>query len=97
MSKKVYLHVYGSDYAAMNFDFVYKKQAFYEEMVRDGLQNKTINEEMYYIEVVIREFNEVDDDFVAFVKKDIIGYDQSEHYNIFEVTPVDKNELDKQQ
>lgn len=86
-SKSVFLHVYGGDYSAMIFDQSYKPQEVYEDMMKKGEQHRVIDEEDY-IEIRIKEFNKVDDEFLSWVKNTLCDYDELKSEDIFEIRPI---------
>ena len=89
MAKRVFLYVYGGDYSAVEFDGTYDEQIVYEEMVKEGETHKIIEgEDDFYAEVEIKEFDDIDDDFINFMKNRLCDYDNLKASDIFEVKPL---------
>lgn len=91
MSKRVFLHVDGEDYSAMEFEKKYsndERQALYEDLVKAGKKSITIEEDDIYANVKIVEFGEIDDEFISFVFDKFVDYDVTKATDIFEVKPV---------
>ena len=86
--KQVFLYVSGDDKAAMNFDSSFNRQDYYEQMVKDGVTERVIDEDIFYAEIEIKEFKAVDKEFVEFIRGNFIDYDYSKDSDFFEVTPV---------
>lgn len=67
---------YGTDYAALSFEQKYRGVAV--EEVIDNLQNyQDDSNEEYYLEV--KEFGDIDMEFVNFLRTDLIDYDHQKH------------------
>lgn len=81
--KRVFLYVGGSDYSALDFSENYIEQQFYEEMLKEGVQEKIIDKGEIYTEVYIKEFGEIDDNFISFIRDNFIEY--AKDTNFFEV------------
>lgn len=81
MANTVVLLVYGDgDYGAMTFEQNYDSQVVYENMVAEGVTEKTINyEDDDYgdedLHVSIYEFGEVDPSFIDFMCNEFLDYD----------------------
>lgn len=86
--KRVFLHVSGDDHSAMVFSREYNTQDFYEQMVKDGVTEKVVDEDDFYAEIEIKEFRSVDEEFIEFIRDNFIDYDYSKDSDFFEVTPV---------
>ena len=84
--KRVFLYVTGDDYSAMEFNEDYDKQLFYEDMVKEGVEKKIIDNGILYAEVYIYEFGSIDENFLYFVKNTIQDEDQSKQSDFFEVS-----------
>lgn len=88
MSKTVVLMVYGDgDFGAMTFEQNYDAQEVYEEMVAEGVTQKTITheDEKYRDEdlyVSIHVFGEIDMDFVSLIFDEFVDYDDLKRQNI---------------
>lgn len=89
MSKRVFLYVRGGDYSAMTFRGNYNVQEFYEDMVKEGVTDKTINTDSFCADITIKEFGEVDSEFIGFVFDNLCDYDHLKDADIFEVKPVE--------
>lgn len=83
--KKVFLYVSGGDFSAMCFEQEYNIQEFYEEMIKKGITKTTIETDLVYANVEIKEFNDIDDSFIAFIRNNFIDYDMSKDRDFFEV------------
>lgn len=84
MTKRVFLLVTGDEYSAMTFSQEYNAQEFYESMVADGETERELEDGT----VEIKEFGAVDDEFIQFIRDEIMDYDQSKDTDFFEVKPV---------
>lgn len=82
MSK--FLYVKGNDYAALNFEEKYNPQEFYNQMVVENVTEKILKDD-FYAEVEIKEFGVIDPDFLSFVQHELRDYDDTKHWDIFEV------------
>lgn len=92
MEKSVFLYVTGDggDYGAMYFEEQYDPQKVYEEMLAEGVTVKSLAHPEYddeFIDVAIREFGAVDDEFVFFVFDQFCDYDALKAANIYRVEP----------
>lgn len=87
MNKRVFLHVYGEDYSALDFNRNYNTRQFYDEMVAEGVTFKIIEDEdkEIYAEVKIVEFGEIDDEYINYVKNHLCDYDALKDEDMFEV------------
>ncbi|MER2007437.1 MAG: hypothetical protein ABS939_08285 [Psychrobacillus sp.] len=88
MSKRVFLYVSGDDFSAMHFDQEYsqkEKQEIYNNMVSEGKTLKIIDKDELYAEIRILEFDEIDNNFLAFVFDNFVDYDVAKSKDIFEV------------
>jgi len=83
--KRVFLYVSGGDYAALAFEENFNAQKVYEKMVRRGLSEITVSDG---IDIIIKEFGEIDDKFIEFMKDHLCDYDQLKDADIFEVKPA---------
>ena len=83
-SKSVFLYVYGDDYSALKFEQRYEPRKVYEDMLGKGETFRIIDDDDY-IEIVIKEFKNVNDDFLNFVFNTLCDYDQMKHANIYRV------------
>jgi hypothetical protein len=89
MSKTVFLYVYGADFSAIDFEKKYNAQEVYESMLAEGVTHKVLEDtDDAYIEVKIKEFGEVDPEFVTWIMYELCDYDQLKAADIFEVKPV---------
>jgi len=82
--KRVFLYVSGVDYSALDFSRDYNAQEVYEEMIKKGLTQNTVDD----IDITIKEFGEIDDKFIEFMKDYLCDYDQLSDADIFEVKPI---------
>ncbi|MED3649980.1 hypothetical protein [Heyndrickxia sporothermodurans] len=88
------LYVYGDgDYDVLSFNNNYNPQKVYEEMVAEGITKKDLldpewDEESIHVE--IKEFGEVDSEFVSFMYNEFIDYDVTKAKDIFFVEEVVK-------
>jgi len=85
MNKSVFLYVYGDDYSALGFEEKYDIQEVYESMVSEGVNKKILEDDEYYIEVEVKEFDEVDPKFIDWIQHDFCDYDDLKHSNIYQV------------
>lgn len=89
MTKRVFLYATGDgDFPAMTFEQDYNCQNFYEEMVKENVTKKIIDTDEDYIVVKILEFDAVDEQFITFIRNEIMDYDHSKHSDFFEINPV---------
>lgn len=88
MSKRVFLYVYGDDYSALHFDQEYDKQELYESMVNKNEKHRIIETDEFYIEIKIKEFGEIDDTFVQFIRDYLCDSDDLKNADIFEVKQI---------
>jgi hypothetical protein len=84
-NKSIFLYVSGSDYSAMDFEDNFNVKEFYQQMIDEGVTEKTVDNDDYYFGVEIKEFGEVDSNFEIFIKNEICDYDQLKASNIFRV------------
>ena len=81
------LFVHGTDYSATDFDnYLEENDMSLEEawdMVVDEDGCWTHEDGDKYFEVEIREFGEVDLDFITFLRDEIIDVDESKHNDFF--------------
>jgi hypothetical protein len=89
MAKNVILFVKGDDYSALNFEQNFKAQEVYEQMIKEGVSVKTYESDEYYIDVYIKEFQDVDPKFIEFVRDELHDYDSAKHYDFYEVNYTD--------
>lgn len=81
MGKTMVLMVYGDgDYGAMTFEQNFSAQKIYEEMLEEGVTEKTVvyEDSMYGDEdlhVSLHEFGEVDVDFINYMVEEFMDYD----------------------
>ena len=92
MEKTVFIYVTGDggDYGAMYFEDQYDPQKVYEEMLAEGVTEKSVPHPEYddeVIDVEIREFEAVDAEFVSFVFDEFCDYDALKAANIYQVEP----------
>lgn len=85
MSKSVWLYVSGDEYSAQEFIENYNVEDFYSKMVAEGVNLEVIDEEEFYMEVEIKDFGDVDDSFVRFIKDNLCDYDSLKSCDIFRV------------
>lgn len=83
--ESVWLHVTGDEYSAMVFGENCKVEEVYKEMVKKNLTSMTLDIEDTNIEVAIRNFGEVDESFVTFIKNNLCDYDQLKDQDMFRV------------
>lgn len=88
MTKRVFLYVRGDDYSALSFQQEFDMQKFYEEMKKEEKTEETISTDEVYAEVEIKEFTQIDDNFINFIRNHIMDYDSSKHTDFFEVNPI---------
>jgi hypothetical protein len=89
MAKTVIMLVYGDgDYGAMTFEQNYDLQVVYEEMVAEGVKEKTIvhkdenyGDEDLYVSLI--EFGEVDMDFINFIGDEFLDYDDQKRKDFY--------------
>lgn len=92
MAKRVFLYVAGGDYSALSFEENYSEQEVYEKMVIAGETFKALDHDDYYIEVYIKEFEDIDPKFIDFIRDNFIDYDMAKDYNFYEVTPFEEED-----
>ena len=82
----IILHVTGDDdFGAMTFESLNDPQQFYKQMIEEGVTEKSIeHEECGCIYISIKEFGDVDPEFVEYIK-DHQDYDESKNTNFFVV------------
>jgi hypothetical protein len=85
MTKNVFLFVKGDDYSALNFEQNFNAQQVYDDMVSKGEKRVSFESDEYYIDVYIKEFDDIDPEFIDFVRNEIHDYDSSKHYDFIEV------------
>lgn len=83
--ESVFLYVYGDDYSAMTFEQNYNINEVYKDMVNNGETFRVIDEDEDYIEIQIKTFKKVHDDFLNFVIDSLCDYDQLKGANIYRV------------
>jgi hypothetical protein len=80
------LYVGGDERSAFEFAQRYDPVVVYKEMLDQGVAHKVFEKEYeYYIEVDVREFEEVDINFINFMFDQFVDYDLSKDKNIFVV------------
>lgn len=94
MNKKesVWLHISGDEYASMMFEQNFDEKDVYNQMIEEGVSEKTIELEGAFIEVEIIKFGEVDSKFESFVKNTLCDYDMLKHENICRIKIEDEDE-----
>jgi len=84
-NKTIFLHVSGNDYSALDFEDNYNTKEIYEEMIKNNLTKKIIDNEESYIEIEIIEFEMIDPDFIIFMLNNLCDYDQLKAENIYQI------------
>lgn len=87
MGRWVFLHVNGGDYSALSFEENYDPQEFYEVMIKENKTQTMVETSEFYADVKIEEFEDIDDNFIAFIRNYIMDYDRSKDNDFFEVKP----------
>jgi hypothetical protein len=85
LKKNIFLYVYGDDYSALGFSEKYNTKEVYESMIAAGITHKILENDEYYIEVKIKEFGEIDPEFIYFMKDQLCDYDNLKNSDIFKV------------
>lgn len=83
MSKSIFLYVNGGDYAALGFEQNFNTEDVYKEMVTEGVTEKTYESDDYYFDVAIKEFGEVDPEFINFLYNYVLDYDMMKSENFY--------------
>ena len=78
----IVLEVSGQDYAAVNFedDLEGDVQKYVDLCSENG---GSYEDEEFGVEFDIHEFGKVDPDFVAWVKNNLLDYDDGKHHNFY--------------
>ncbi len=84
-NKTIFLYVKGSDYAATDFINHYNPQEVYQEMLSEGVKEKIISNDEEYIEIEVKEFGYIDDQFLDFILREFCDEDNLASCNIFKV------------
>lgn len=85
IKKSVFLHVSGGDYSALDFENNFNPKDVYQQMVNEGKLFMVFDSSDYYIEVKIKEFENVNDNFLDFVQNELCDNDDLKHCNIYQV------------
>lgn len=74
------IHVYGDEYAAIEFEKYFKGKR-----CSDIIQEYFVDEKEYDgdFEMELMVFNDVDPEFIKFIKQEIMDYDMMKHENFY--------------
>lgn len=82
-------------YGAMEFEKIYNKDDFLDLwekannkedkklIIKKTLDEGTINEHKIELHIEAHSFNEVDEDFIKYIRDEIQDYDQAKHHNFY--------------